>query len=99
MAGFSLSAEELERVCHRMRVQSDRVGEQLARLRAGEAAPMDFGGDRHIEIGRCYGEVLAEVVPRVVREFESAAGSITDRLERTLAGYLATDAAAAGRLR
>lgn len=99
MAGFSLSTDELRQVCRRMRTQSDRIREQLERLSAGEAAPTDFGGGRHVELGRFYGEVLADVVPAIVREFESAAGSITDRLEHTLTGYLAIDDAAAGRWR
>ena len=88
MAGFSLSAEELERVCHRMRVHSDQV---LDHVSTGDVGPMDLGGARYAELARHYAEVLDEAVPRMLREFRSATQAVTRRLEATLAAYLAAD--------
>jgi hypothetical protein len=102
MAGFSLSADELERVCHRMRVHSDRVLDSLdsaGQVGTGEVGPMDFGGARHADLARRYGEVLDDVIPRMLREFSSATTAISTRLEQTLAAYLAADEERARTLR
>jgi hypothetical protein len=99
MAGFSLSAEELERVCHRMRAHSDRMLDQADRLGTGDVGPMDLGGSRYTDLARHYGEVLEDGVPRMLREFQAATQSISNRLEGTLAAYLANDETRAGTLR
>ena len=99
MAGFSLSSDELERVCHRMRAQSDRVLDEAARMGTGDVGPMDFGGTRYTDLAQRYGEVLEDVVPRMLREFQSATQSISNRLEGTLAAYLDTDDEGAWTLR
>ena len=99
MAGFSLSSDELEQVCHRMRAQSDRVLDEAGRMGTGDVGPMDFGGARYTDLAQRYGEVLEDVVPRMLREFQSATQSISNRLEGTLAAYLAADDEGAWTLR
>jgi hypothetical protein len=99
MAGFSLSTDELERVCHRMRAQSDRVLDSADQVGTGEVGPMDFGGARHADLARRYGEVLGDVIPRMLREFRTATTDISTRLEQTLAAYLAADEERARTLR
>ncbi|HEY0447802.1 hypothetical protein [Actinophytocola sp.] len=98
MAGFSLSADELVQVCQHMRTQSDRAGDQTWRGGA-ETGALDFGGADHAELARLYGEVLDDVVPRMLREFQEATSSVLSRLEGTLATYLKADDDAAGTLR
>jgi hypothetical protein len=73
MAGFSLSPDELAAVCVRMRAQADAVHEQMrqagGRRQSGTA---DFGGSRYAGLAALYGDVLDEIIPRMVGEFRAA---------------------------
>lgn len=93
MSGFSLSTEEVDAVCARMRAHTDGIHDRLTAVDAGtaEAGPDDFGGEGNAGLARLYAEVITELIPASVHGYRDAAGTMTDRLQDVLRTYRSGD--------
>jgi hypothetical protein len=100
MTGFSLSVEEVDSVCGRMRAQVDGVRERVAAWDAdvAEASLDGFGGAGGAAVAQLYRQVLTELVPSSVHQYRDSARAMTDQLQSVLRAYRSSDEDAAERL-
>ncbi|TCP46831.1 hypothetical protein EV191_113108 [Tamaricihabitans halophyticus] len=87
MTGFALSSEEIVSVCQRMRGPIEAMRDRTAPPTTDALGPGDFGGTEQDDLAELYREVVTELIPAKLREFEQSVATMSTDVESALRAY------------